>query len=72
MFLSSFAFLPFGADDAVAFGTIRAGLEAAGTPIGSFDTMIAAQGVAGNLTVVTHNTREFSRVPCLKLVDWTI
>lgn len=72
MFLSSFTFLPFSADDAAAFGIIRASLEAAGTPIGPFDTMIAAQGVARNLTVVTHNTKEFSRVPRLKLVDWTI
>jgi len=32
--------------------------------------MIAAQGVANNLTVVTHNTREFIRIPGIKLEDW--
>ena len=40
-------------------------------PIGPFDTQIAAQGLARNLTVVTNNIREFSRIPGLKVEDWT-
>ena len=48
----------------------RADLAAKGTPIGSNDLMIAATALAHNLTVVTHNTREFCRVENLQLEDW--
>ena len=53
------------------YGMIRAYLENKGVPIGPFDTQIAAQGLARNLTVVTNNIREFSRIPGLKVEDWT-
>ncbi|WP_333874182.1 hypothetical protein [Methylobacter sp.] len=43
-----------------------------GTPIGPYDLQITAIAVAHNLTVVTHNTREFARVPGLKLEDWLL
>ena len=69
-FLSNFSILPFDNDDAVCFGNLRASLALAGTPIGAYDVMIAAQGLTKGLTVVTHNTGEFSRVPGLKLEDW--
>ncbi|MCI0642827.1 MAG: type II toxin-antitoxin system VapC family toxin [Gemmataceae bacterium] len=64
--------LPF--DDAAAeeSGRVRADLAAKGTPIGPNDLMIAAIALANNLTLVTHNTREFSRVPGLILEDWQI
>ena len=71
LFLSAFTVLPFTAEDARRFGELRAYLESRGTPIGPYDTMIAAQGLARELTVVTHNTGEFSRVPDLTLEDWT-
>ena len=45
-------------------------LAAAGSPIGAYDVMIAAQGLSRKLTVVTHNTKEFSRVPGIALEDW--
>src|ERR1017187_857110 len=45
-------------------------LTAQGTPIGPNDLMIASIARAHGLTLVTHNTREFSRVPGLKLEDW--
>lgn len=69
-FLEPLATLPF--DDAAAeyYGRIRAQLEMAGTPIGPNDLLIAAIALTHNLTVVTHNTREFSRVNELKLEDW--
>jgi tRNA(fMet)-specific endonuclease VapC len=69
-FLSQFVSLPF--DDAAAevYGDIRAALAQAGTPIGPNDLQIAAIALASNLTLVTHNTREFSRVQGLKLEDW--
>ena len=49
---------------------IRYQLKKARMPIGSYDLRIAAQGLAGEYTVVTHNTGEFARVPNLKVVDW--
>ena len=69
-FLSNFNILPFDTADAICFGTLRAALAFAGTPIGSYDVMIAAQGLTKGLIVVTHNTEEFSRVPNLLLEDW--
>ena len=69
-FLSNFTVLPFSEADAIVFGRIRAGLVKQGTPIGAYDVMIAAQGISRKLTVVTHNTGEFSRVPGLSLEDW--
>ena len=71
LFLSAFTVLPFTPEDARRFGELRAFLESRGTPIGPYDTMIAAQCAARGLTVVTNNTREFERVPNLALEDWT-
>lgn len=61
---------PFEADDAAHAGDIRATLEAAGTPIGHYDYLIAAQARSRNATLVTLNWREFERVPGLLLTDW--
>ncbi len=59
-------------DDACAetYGAIRSDLESSGTPIGPNDLMIAAIARANNLSLVTHNVREFSRVVGLELEDW--
>lgn len=38
--------------------------------IGPYDLQIAAIALANDLTLVTHNTREFARVPDLRLEDW--
>jgi len=70
-FLANYDTLPFTDQDAALFGAFRAQLESAGTTIGVLDVMIAAQGIANGLTVVTHNTREFIRIPGIKLEDWT-
>ena len=70
LFLSPFSILPFDSSDAITAGEIRQLLEKAGTPIGPYDLQIAAQGLARGLTVVTHNTGEFSRVPGLEITDW--
>ena len=72
IFLAPFTILPFDTDDAVIAGQLRGYLAKLGTPIGPYDIQIAAQGLARGLTVVTHNTGEFSRVPNLKLEDWTV
>ena len=69
-FLSNFSILPFTESDAAVFGRLRAHLAASGQPIGAYDVMIAAQALARNLTIVTHNTGEFSRVPGLLPEDW--
>jgi tRNA(fMet)-specific endonuclease VapC len=53
------------------YGEIKADLQRKGTPIGPFDTLIAAHAKALDLTLVTNNTREFMRVVGLKLEDWT-
>jgi tRNA(fMet)-specific endonuclease VapC len=71
-FLAQFASLPFDDAAAVVYGEIRAALAQAGTPIGPNDLQIAAIALANDLTLVTHNTREFSRVQGLKLADWEI
>lgn len=61
----------FGAEAATVYGKIRAQLEQRGTPIGPLDTLIAAHALSLNATLVTNNTREFGRVPGLRLEDWT-
>ncbi len=62
--------LPFDKSSAHAAATIRVHLEQAGTPIGPLDTLIAGISQAYGVTLVTHNTQEFSRVPRLSLIDW--
>lgn len=62
--------LPFAGEATRRFGEIRATLTRQGTPIGPYDLQIAAIALAQELTLVTHNTREFARVPGLLLEDW--
>ncbi|MDS4058892.1 MAG: type II toxin-antitoxin system VapC family toxin [Candidatus Contendobacter sp.] len=64
--------LPFSSEAAPHFGEIRAALARQGTPIGPYDLQIAAIARAHGLVVVTHNTREFSRVPGLVWEDWLV
>ena len=72
MFLAPFTILPFETNDALSAARIRAYLERHGIIIGAYDIQIAAQGLSRGLTVVTHNTGEFSRIPELKLEDWVL
>lgn len=62
--------LQFSEEDSVRAGELRALLEKQGTPVGSFDTLIAGQALARGLVMVTHNVREFAQVPGLKVEDW--
>ncbi len=66
-----FSVLSFDGDDAREAGDIRAALEAAGTPIGPYDVLIAAQARRRKVLLVTANAREFARVPGLACEDWT-
>ena len=70
MFISSFEVLPFDATDSLYAGLLRAELERKGTPIGAYDVMIAAQCLSRELTLITHNIKEFQRVPNLTIEDW--
>jgi tRNA(fMet)-specific endonuclease VapC len=64
--------LPFEPADADEAGDIRAALERAGTPIGPYDVLVAAQARRRDALLVTANEREFTRVPRLKLEDWAM
>lgn len=52
------------------FGQIKTHLELKGNIIGVNDLWIASHAIDLGLTVVTNNTREFSRVPKLKIENW--
>lgn len=52
------------------YAQIRTDLENKGTPIGSNDLLIGIHALSLNLTVVTNNVREFSRIPNLKVENW--
>ena len=71
-FLTQFVSLPFDDLTATTFGVIRAQLETKGISIGAYDLLIAAIALANNLTLVTHNTREFERVNGLQIEDWEV
>ncbi len=71
-FFGPFASLPFDDRCAEHYGLIRADLAKQGDPIGPNDLLIAAMARAHDLTLVTHNTREFSRVLGLRVVDWEV
>ena len=62
--------LPFEAPADADYGEIRAALEAAGTPIGGNDLLIAAHARALGATIVTANRQEFQRVRGLKMENW--
>ena len=62
--------LPFDSECAVHAARLCADLEAAGTPIGPHDTLIAATALRYQATLVTRNVREFARVPGLQWLNW--
>ena len=69
-FLLPLQIVDFDNAAAVIYGNIRAILEKRGTPIGSLDTLIAAHAVSLQITLITNNVKEFSRVPNLELDNW--
>lgn len=68
--LGEIGVLPFDVPADTEYGAIRAELEAAGTPIGSNDLLIAAHACATGATIVTANAAEFKRVRGLKVENW--
>ncbi len=59
-------------DEAAArtYGSVRAALEGTGQIAGALDMLISAHALSLNVTLITHNTREFSRISGLRLGDW--
>jgi tRNA(fMet)-specific endonuclease VapC len=69
--LGALEVLPLEAPVDAVYGVIRAGLELAGQPIGANDLLIAAHTLALDLTLVTDNAREFSRIDGLRVENWS-
>lgn len=65
-----YTLMDYGATSAQQAGKLQAMLQRQGTPIAGNDLQIAAIALTHDLTVVTHNTREFARVPGLRVEDW--
>lgn len=69
-FLGTLEVAPFDKQAAEASGSIRAWLQSKGTPIGPYDTLIAAHAQVLDVTLVSNNVREFERVPNLRVENW--
>ena len=71
-FLLPLAILPFhGKKLVTCYGEIRASLESKGRTIGPLDMLIAAHALSLDLTIISNNIKEFSRIPKLKSENWT-
>ena len=69
-FAGPVSLLAFEFEDGKVAGRIRAALEAVGKPVGAYDLLIAGQALRNELTLVTANAREFSRIKGLEWEDW--
>lgn len=69
-FISALEVAPFDESAARGYGPIRAVLQQSGKAIGALDMLIGAHALSLGATLVTHNTREFSRIRGLRLTDW--
>jgi len=70
VFLAPVETVPFDDEDARLAGKVRAELEAAGTPIGAYDCLIAGQAMRHGMILVTANVGEFARVSGLRWENW--
>jgi len=68
--IADFQVLPFDEACAERFGRVRGGLLRSGITVSTVDLMIAAVALVHDLTMVTHNTKDFAAVPGLRLEDW--
>ncbi len=69
-FVKEVSVVAFDESAAERFAEVASDLAESGTPIGAFDTLVAAQALALGLVVVTNNTRHFGRVAGLKVENW--
>lgn len=67
---SGVAIAEFDSEDAQFAGELRNALNSSGRPVGPYDLLIAAQAIRRNLTLVTANSREFSRIDGLVCENW--
>ena len=72
LFLSGITVLPFDKAASLEYGSIRHYLKTNGIIIGGTDMLIAAHARSMDITLVTHNTKEFSRVLGLNIEDWAV
>lgn len=70
--LTAIEIIPLEAPADETYGATRVALEAAGTPIGANDLLIASQTLALDMVLVTNNEREFARVRGLKIENWLL
>jgi tRNA(fMet)-specific endonuclease VapC len=68
--ISRVKILPIGEKEALVSGDILADLRKTGQSIGMEDVMIAASALTNQCTIVTANTRHFSRIKSLKVENW--
>jgi tRNA(fMet)-specific endonuclease VapC len=68
--LASIDVLPLDVGVDKRYAGLRWTLERMGAPIGPNDLLIAAHALSVELTLITNNVREFSRVPGLKVENW--
>ena len=69
-FLARMRVLPWSEEVGLVYARKRYELDKAGTPIGNMDLLIAAHALAVGATVVTNNTKHFSKVPGLVVENW--
>lgn len=70
VFFNQFVSLPFDDKAAEFYGVNRTILKNQGKPVGENDLLISSIALARDLTVVTRNKTEFSRIPALKIETW--
>ena len=70
-FISPLDVAPFAREATAVYGRLRAALERTGHTIGSLDLLIAAHAVSLGVRLISHNLREFGRIPRLRVEDWT-
>lgn len=69
-FVSPLEVAAFDRDATAEYGRVRTLLEKKGQPIGSLDLLIAAHAISLNVRLITHNVKEFGKVPGLRIEDW--
>lgn len=69
-FVSPLEVAPFDRRATAAYGKVRTTLEKKGQPIGSMDLLIAAHAISLEVRLITHNVKEFGKVPGLHVEDW--
>lgn len=70
--LAGFDVRPWPPEATRHYANIRTALERSGQPVGNMNLLIAAHAMAEDSVVVTHNAREFLRVPGLAVEEWSL